>query len=50
MQQSMANLRKMSEELNCECLVLRERMEEGGSVTEALIRTRVTERDFMEIR
>ena len=50
MTSSMGTLNKMAQRLNCECLVLRERREEGGVVVDVLLRSRVGEKDFMEIR
>lgn len=50
MDASILNLRKMAEDLGCEYLLLRERKEEEGLVVDALIRARVQEKDFMEIR
>ncbi|ESN96478.1 hypothetical protein HELRODRAFT_107544 [Helobdella robusta] len=47
---SIATLTSMAASLNAECLQLRHRTEEGGEVAEYLVRVRVQEKDFMEVR
>ena len=40
----------MARSLNAECMQLRQRIEEDGTVADFLIRVRADEKDFMEVR
>ncbi|XP_036409058.1 GTP-binding protein 1 isoform X1 [Megalops cyprinoides] len=50
MEASVATLRSMSEQLEADLILLRERTEAGGRVRDYLIRRRVGETDFLEVR
>jgi GTPase len=47
---SIATLESMARSLNAECMQLRQRIEEDGTVADFLIRVRADEKDFMEVR
>ena len=47
---SVATLKSMSEQLDSECTLLRQRTEKSGVVAEYLIRKRTGEADFSEVR
>lgn len=47
---SVATLSSLAQSLDAECLQLRRRTEEAGQVAEFLVRKRVQEKDFMEVR
>nr|KAG5704176.1 hypothetical protein BaRGS_009706 [Batillaria attramentaria] len=49
-QASVATLRSITEALGLECVTLRERTVEGGTVAEFLLRQKLESQDFMEIR
>lgn len=49
-QASVATLRSITAALNLECVTLRERAVEGGTVAEYLLRQKLESQDFMEIR
>lgn len=49
-QASVATLRSITAALNLECVTLRERVVEGGTVAEYLLRQKLESQDFMEIR
>ncbi|XP_035254573.1 GTP-binding protein 1 isoform X2 [Anguilla rostrata] len=50
MEASVATVRSMSEQLEADLILLRERSEAGGRVRDYLIRRRVGETDFLEVR
>lgn len=50
MEASVATLKSMAASLNAECVLLRQRQEKEGSVSEFLVRVRADEKDFMEVR
>ncbi|KAG9340385.1 hypothetical protein JZ751_021498 [Albula glossodonta] len=50
MEASVATVRSMSEQLEADLILLRERNEAGGRVRDYLIRRRVGETDFLEVR
>lgn len=47
---SIATLQSISQSLDLECVHLRERIAEEGKVAEFLLRKKVAQEDFMEIR
>lgn len=50
MQASVATVRSMCEQIEADLILLRERTEAGGQVRDYLIRRRVGEADFLEVR
>ncbi|XP_057201702.1 GTP-binding protein 1 isoform X4 [Triplophysa rosa] len=50
MQASVATIKSMSEQIEADLILLRERAEAGGQVRDYLIRRRVGEADFLEVR
>lgn len=50
MQASVATVRSMCEQIEADLILLRERAEAGGQVRDYLIRRRVGEADFLEVR
>ncbi len=50
MQASVATIRSMCEQIEADLILLRERAEAGGQVRDYLIRRRVGEADFLEVR
>lgn len=50
MQASVATIKSMSEQIEADLILLRERTETGGQVRDYLIRRRVGEADFLEVR
>lgn len=49
-QASVATLHSISSSLNLECVMLRERIVEDGTVAEFLLRQKLESQDFMEVR
>ena len=47
---SIVTLHRLAEALNAECVELRRRREPHGLLADFLVRVRVEERDFMEVR
>ena len=47
---SVATVQSLCEQIDADLVLLRERRESGGRVRDYLIRRRVAENDFMEVR
>lgn len=47
---SVATLKSLASQLDCDCVVLRQRKQDKGLTAQFLVRRRVQEQDFLEIR
>lgn len=50
MEASVATVQLLCEQIEADLILLRERMDSGGQVRDYLIRRRVGEEDFLEVR
>lgn len=50
MEASVATVRSLCEQIEADLILLRERTESGGKIRDYLIRRRVGEQDFLEVR